>query len=149
MAKLTCAGRVGERVVRPPEGARPMEPWVQEEIEQLVAEYGTVPPPWAVYNEHPYSMRWRMGDGEGHLIVWWEWWPRLGFTEQQKIEYFREWPPPHCWLAFLIEAVWGVDRFEERDYLRPYFERTTALGFGTHRDYERDLEDPKWHDRRA
>ncbi len=97
------------------EVAKPMEPWMLDEVVRLVAEHGTVPPPWVMHNEHPYSMRWRMGDGEGHREVWWAWWPQQGFTEQQKIEYFRKWPPPHCWLAFLIEAVWGVDTFEERD----------------------------------
>lgn len=123
-----------------------MEPWMQEEIDQLIAEHETVPPPWVMYNEHPYSMRWRMGDGEGHLVVWWEWWPKQEFTEQQRIDYFRKWPPPHCWLAFLIEAVWGVDTFEERDCLTPYFELTSKLGFGTQQDYEQDLDDPKWHE---
>jgi hypothetical protein len=126
-----------------------MEPWMIEEVERLVAEHGTVPPPWVVYNEHPYSMRWRMGDGEGHLLVWWAWWSEQGFSEQEKLEYFRPWLPPPCWLAFLIEAVWNVDTFEERDRLAPYFERTAALGFGSQQDYERDLADPNWHDRRG
>jgi hypothetical protein len=136
-----------ERVVRPAEGARLMEPWMQEEIDALVAEHGTVPPPWVVYDEHPYSICWRMGGGEAHKEVWWEWWAQQGFTEEQKIAYFRRWPPPHCWLAFLIEAVWGVDTFEERDHLTPYFEQTAALGFGNQQEYQRDLADPKWHKR--
>jgi hypothetical protein len=90
-----------------------------------------------------------MGDGEGHMIVWWEWWPQQvqGLTESEKIAYFRRWPPPHCWLAFLIEAVWGVDTFKKRHELAQYFERTADLGFGTQQDYERDLADPKWHAR--
>ena len=122
-----------------------MEPWVQEEIDRLVSESGTVPPPWFVFNEHPYSICWRMGGGESHRIVWWQWWLQQAFTEEQKIEYFRRWPPPYCWLAFLIEAVWGVDTYENRDNLASYFQRTEALGFGSQRDYERDLDDPKWH----
>jgi hypothetical protein len=61
--------------------------------------------------------------------------------------YFRRWPPPHCWLAFLIEAVWGVDTFEQRDNLARSFERTAALGFGGRDDYERDLDDHKWLER--
>jgi hypothetical protein len=124
-----------------------MEPWMRGEIDAFVAEHGSVPPPWAVYDEHPYSICWRMGDGESHKELWWAWWEKEGFTEDQKVAYFRKWPPPHCWLAFLIEAVWGVDTFEERDNLGPYFERTAALGFGTQQDYERDLDDSKWHKR--
>ena len=45
------------------------------------------------------------------------------------------------------EAVWGVDTFDEQANLTPYFERTSALGFGSQEDYERDLEDPKWLER--
>jgi hypothetical protein len=121
-----------------------MEPWMREEVEALVAEHGSVPPPWVVYREHPYSIRWRMGDGEAHKELWWAWWEQSRLSEEQKIVYFRRWPPPHCWLAFLIEAVWGVDTFEERDKLGPYFDRTAELGFGSQLDYERDLHDSKW-----
>ncbi len=120
---------------------------MQEEVDRLIAEHGTVPPPWVVYHEHPYSMCWRMGDGESHKELWRGWGGKQGFSEDQKVAYFRRWPPPHCWLAFLIEAVWGVGTFEERDILAPYFERTEALGFGSQQEYERDLEDPKWHKR--
>src|SRR6266540_4386494 len=120
-----------------------MEPWMLEEIDQLVAEHGTVPPPWVVYDEHPYSIGWRMGDGEGLRMLWWLWWPQQGYSEEEKIAYFRKWPPPHCWLAFLIEAIWGVDTYAERDKLGLFFERTTRLGFGSQREYEQDLADPK------
>ena len=124
-----------------------MEPWMQGEIDRLSAGHGTVPPPWAVFDEHPYSICWRMGGGESHLMVWWGWWAQQGFTEDQKVAYFRRWPPPHCWLAFLIEAIWGVDTSEEGDDLAPYFERTAAMGFGGREDYERDLDDPGWQER--
>jgi hypothetical protein len=138
------AARARDPGVRRPEGSRLMEPWMQEEVDALVAEYGAVPPPWVVYSEHPYSICWRMGGGESHKEVWWEWWQQQGLSEDQKMAYFQRWPPPPCWLAFLIEAVWGVDTYDERDNLGPYFERTAALGFGSQKDYERDLNDPKW-----
>jgi hypothetical protein len=124
-----------------------MEPWMQRKIDRLVAAHGAVPPPWVVYDAHPYSICWRMGSGEGHKMEWWEWWPRQGFTEDQRIAYFRRWPPPHCWLAFLIGAVWDVDTLEEDADLAPYFARTAVLGFGSGQDYERDLNDPKWLER--
>jgi hypothetical protein len=123
-----------------------MKPWMQEYADKLTTQYGTLPPPWVVYNEHPYSICWRMGGGESHLMLWWEWWPRQELTEEQKIAYFRPWPPPPCWLEFLIEAIWIVNASEEED-LSPYFERTAALGFGTQEDFERDLDDPKWLER--
>jgi hypothetical protein len=88
-----------------------------------------------------------MGGGEGHMMVWSEWWPRQAFTEDQRIAYFRRWPPPHCWLVFLIGAVWDVDTCDEEANLSPYFARTAALGFGSEQDYERDLDDPKWLER--
>ena len=58
-----------------------MQPWIQGEIDRLVAEHGAVPPSWVMYHEHPFSICWRMGGGESHLIVWWEWWPEQGFSE--------------------------------------------------------------------
>jgi hypothetical protein len=124
-----------------------MEPWMQREIESLVAEHGDVPPGWVMYDEHPYSIWWRMGGGESHQLVWWNWWRSQGFTEDQRIAYFRRWPPPHRWLFFLIEAVWDVDTWEGDADLTPYFERTAALGFGSEHDYERDIDDPKWLER--
>jgi hypothetical protein len=124
------------------------EEWMQQEVDGLVTQYGMVPPPWVVYQEHPYSICWRMGGGETHLMVWREWWPQQAFTEDQKIAYFRRWPPPYCWLPLLIEAIWQVDTFAEDDEvteeLALYFGRTSALGFGGQADYERDLDDPKW-----
>jgi hypothetical protein len=124
-----------------------MEPWMKAEVAALVADHGTVPPPWVDYHEHPYSICWRMGGGESYVMLWAEWWRQQGLTEDQKVAYFRLWPPPHCWLAFLIEAVWGVDASAEGADLDPYFERTTALGLGSRQEYERDLNDPRWLER--
>ena len=69
------------------------------------------------------------------------------FHRRPKIAYFRRWPPPYCWLIFLIGAVWDVDTSEEEANLPPHFERTAALGFGSQQDHERDLDDPKWLER--
>lgn len=124
------------------------EGWMAAEIVKLEVKYGTVPPPWVVYNEHPYSICWRMGSGEPHIMLWWEWWSRQNFIEDRKLEYFRQYPPPHCWLLFLIEALWDVDVITEEDNLSPYFSRTSELEFGNEEDYEKDLEDPKWLEER-
>lgn len=122
-----------------------MEEWMNTEISRLEAEYKTVPPPWVLFNEHPYSMRWRMGDGEAHIELWWEWWKKQNLSENQRIDYFRLYKPPHCWLKFLIEAIWEIQGFENEKDLDPFFNQTKELGFGSRKDYERDLEDPKWH----
>ena len=84
-----------------------------------------------------------MGGGESHIMLWWEWWPQQTMTEVERIAYFRRWPPPHCWLPFLIEALWGVDVFEYEGDIS-YFEKTDALGFGSEQDFDRDNDDPKW-----
>jgi hypothetical protein len=34
--------------------------FMREEVKRLAAHFGTVPPPWVVYDEHPYSICWRM-----------------------------------------------------------------------------------------
>lgn len=111
--------------------------FMREEVNRLAAQYGTVPPPWVVSNEHPYNIGWRMGAGESHRELWWEWWEQQRLTADERIAYFRRWPPPHCWLARLIEAIWGVDRSGGDDRQLPYFERTAALGFGAGRSMNR------------
>lgn len=121
-----------------------MKPWMRTQIDSFLAEHGAVPPPWAVFDLHPHSIGWRMGSGESHQWLWGEWWEQQAYSEPQKIDYFRRWPPPHAWLAFVIEAVWGVDTIDGEEHLGPYFERTAALGFGSQHDYERDLDDPRW-----
>jgi hypothetical protein len=75
-----------------------MESRMRPAVDALVAEYGTVPPPWVVYFEHPYNIGWRMGSGQGHLLLWWAWWDAQGFSEEQKVAYF------HRWLATLLLA---------------------------------------------
>jgi hypothetical protein len=117
---------------------------MQGEIDALIAKHGTVPPPWAVAHEHPSNMCWRMGGGESHMMLWSEWWPQQNLTEAQKIEYFRRWSPPHCWLAFVMEAIWDVDDYEDDETLAPFFDRLEALGFGSRQDYVSDFHDSKW-----
>lgn len=114
--------------------------------DELVAEHGAVPPPWAMFDYHPYSMGWRMGAGETHAQLWWAWWSLQKFSQEQMVDYFRRWPPPHCWLAAVIQAIWDIDVFDEERQLAPFFERLASWGFGTQRDYELDLEDPAWLD---
>ncbi len=126
-----------------------MSDWYSTEVKRLTAKYGEVPPPWTVYNEHPFSMCWRMGGGETHIMAWRRWWKEQTFSEGERLNYFRRWPPPHCWLVFLIEATWDVevpDPVAENDSADEYFRRCEVLGFGSKSEYLEDLDDPKWLD---
>lgn len=118
--------------------------WIKDEIDRLHEEYGTVPPPWILYNGHPYSIYWRMA-GEWHMEMFWTWWREQGNTrnEHNRIEYFRQFSPPARWLKWMIDAVWDPQilaggRSDNFDY-SPYFARLEALGFGSQEDFERDF----------
>ncbi len=132
-----------------------MEEW-QQEMQQLKAEYGTVPPPWIVFpNEHPYSLFWRMGSGEAHLMLWWAWWQQEQYDEAARIAYFRQWSPPACWLEWMAEAIWeypdeaDVEDEQDEDDNIARFAWIEQLGFGSRAEFERDLADPKWLNRDA
>ena len=123
--------------------------WMTAEIDRLIREYGAVPPPWVAFPDtHPYSICWRMGAGEGHIMVFGHWWQNQNVSEDERIAYFRKWPPPPRWLAWMTNAVWDVesDDEDEETYLAPYFEQVERLGFGTKAEYEEDLDDPQWLD---
>lgn len=120
--------------------------WVKDEIAELVARHGAVPPPWFVFpNTHPYQIVWRMGAGESFIMIFGAWWKsqKPAMSETQRIEYFRQWPPPPRWLVWMIDVLWDLPDEELNDPdafdYSPYFARTEALGFGTEEEYERDL----------
>jgi len=117
-----------------------METRIQKLADSYTAKYGTVPPPYAVFDDHPFSLRWRMGPGEDFIRMWWTWWVERPFSEVEKLTYFQEWPPPHRWLGFVINAVWDVDPDQDAERAATCFDRTSALGFGDRKDYERELQ---------
>lgn len=122
-----------------------MDEWIQSEINKLQNKYGDIPPPWGIFpEEHPYSICWRMGIGESHIMVWSAWWDEQNYNESERIAYFQKWKPSPCWLDWMIEAIWDINTFEDNLNLMPYFSRLEALGFGSKEDFERDLDDPKW-----
>ena len=43
--------------------------------------------------------------------------------------------------------IWDIDTFDREGELAAFLERLASWGFGTQRDYERDLEDPAWLER--
>ena len=128
-------------------------PHEQHEIDEIVAKHGgTMPPLWAAFpGVHPYDICWRMGGGEAYKYLYWKWWSvfNANLTEEQRIEYFRKYPPDPCWLKVMIDQIWDIRPFELEDGpdsfdYTPYFKRTEELGFGSEADHERDMDDPKW-----
>lgn len=127
----------------------PTPPWIIEGLAALRTDYGEVPPPWIVFpGEHPYSICWRMGGGESHLLLWQHWWESQSWLVAQRLAYFRQWPPPPRWLVWVATAVWDldleVDEDEEQTAYAPYFTELERQGLGTWVDYEQDIDDPKW-----
>src|SRR5436190_1963803 len=105
--------------------------WYKRRLADYAATYGAVPPPW-VYaeNSHPYSIRWRMGEGETLLLVFHEWWEQQHWSETERVTYFRQWPPPR-WIPWMADALWDLQPWEgegEFDHA-PHFARIRELGF--------------------
>lgn len=127
--------------------------WVESRITELLGEHGAVPPPWFAFPDtHPYSICWRMGTGESHVMVFNAWWDRrkIDLSESQRVAYFRKWPPPPRWLTWMIDVIWDLRPWELDDPdafdYSPYFDKVERLGFGSEADFDRDMNDPKWLD---
>ncbi|EMB13466.1 hypothetical protein [Rhodopirellula europaea] len=118
------------------------EKWYRDRASQMVAKYGDFPPPW-VYadNSHPYSIGWRMGDGESHLTAFDEWWVQQDKSFDDRIAYFRKWPAPPRWCGWMADAIWDLEPWESEgdfDYTE-YFSKLKKLGFEGTDEYEADL----------
>lgn len=119
-----------------------------------VSKGGPLPPPWVNCYEHPYSMFWRMGGGEDIIVKWWNWWRKQPFTEEEKIAYFTDEKftrPPHCWLSFVVTAIWDEDNEDDDEPLEKLsptiaacYERLKDVGLGGYEDFQKDLNDEKW-----
>ncbi|MBC8139399.1 MAG: hypothetical protein H8F28_26275 [Fibrella sp.] len=122
--------------------------WMQREIERLTHQIGDVPPPWTFSpNSHPYSIEWRMGAGEGYLMVLARWWESANLDEAERIAYFRKYPPPPRWLQWMIDTLWDIRSWEQEEFdYTPYFDRVQEMGFGSKADFDKDISDPKWLD---
>ena len=118
--------------------------WYLKASKELIEKYGDVPPPW-IYAPtfHPYSIGWRMGGGETHIMILSEWLDQENLSFNARVEYLRKYPSPPRWYLWIIHFLWKVDaeEFDETDYI-PYFEKLEKLGFNntdqfTH-DFNRD-----------
>lgn len=124
------------------------EAWYQTHVAEMLAKHGDIPPPWIyAHNSHPFSMGWRMGSGETHIMVFWDWWKKQAKPFEERIAYFRKWPAPPRWCGWMAEAIWDFEASEEDgevfDYSN-YFEQLRALGFVGTEKYEEDLADENY-----
>lgn len=121
--------------------------WYLKHSKQLIEKYGDVPPPW-IYEPkaHPYNICWRMGGGESHVMVLWEWLDQENKSQGQRIEYLRKYPPPVIWLRWAADFIWelGEDSWEEDFDWLPYFNQLKELGFEGVEDFEKEFNDDKW-----
>lgn len=100
--------------------------WIEERIDELIEQYGAVPPPWfMIPDTHPHEIGWRMGAGEAHIMVFSSWWEKekADLDEEAKIEYFRKWPPPPRWLVWMIEVLWDIRPWESSSDQNPSITR--------------------------
>ena len=128
------------------------EAWYHDYLHKQMEKYGDFPPPYVLApDEHPLSMFWRMGGGESHLMVFFEWFESQFKTHEAKIEYLLKWPIPPCWFGWVVETIWPIsddvtramEKGEEYDY-SPYFEKLTAYGFRNTDKFEADFNDERW-----
>jgi hypothetical protein len=96
-------------------------------VEEL-REHGYVRPPWQFMDEHPYSIGWRMGGGESHLLMFSAWWSRLAPDEPSRVAWVRRWAPTPTWLPWAARLIWP-ELDEEED--EPAVERLEAAGLGS------------------
>ncbi len=80
-------------------------------IDTLIAKeldvHGDLAPPWARYPEIPNgSIGWRMGGGEGWLMMWWQWLARLPTDRAVRLAYLRRHPPaPRSWTRSAMSVI--------------------------------------------
>lgn len=123
------------------------EKWYLDHVASMVESHGDMPPPWIYLEDsHPYSMAWRMGSGETHVMAFGEWWEQQDKTVDERVQYFRKWPPPPRWLAWMVDAVWDLEPWESEDEFdyTPYLEKLKNLGFEGTDDYESDLDNEEY-----
>ncbi len=109
---------------------------LDEAVAEHVARDGEVVPPWKAYPEiERFSIGWRMGSGEWHMMVWWRWWDSAGWDEPRRLDYFRKHQPPTQWLDWAAEAVWSPDESDDADLEHEGVRRLAAHGIGSYEEW--------------
>jgi hypothetical protein len=116
-------------------GSFDREAFLRASLDEALREQGrTSPlPPWIRHPEIPrYSIGWRMGDGEGYLVLWWTW--AEGRSAEEKTAYFREFAPIETeWVDWVGMQIVDDDEEEDDDtsfeaQIRKYGEAIAHLG---------------------
>jgi hypothetical protein len=118
--------------------------WYIKASEEWLATHGDVPPPW-VYspNAHPYSLEWRMGGGESHIMVLSEWLDQQDFEQEARIVYMKKYPPPPRWLQWAVRFIWSLQTTKDIDFSH-YFKELKALCFEGVDRFDEDFNDERW-----
>jgi len=112
-----------------------------------VAAHGVVLPPWTAYPDiERFSIGWRMGNGEWHLMVWWHWWERDRPDEASRIAYFRAWPPPVEWLDWAAIGIWPDLDDDDTSDPDAAVRRLAGHGIGCHLAWRTWLEEAERDD---
>ncbi|MCX4241133.1 hypothetical protein [Paraliomyxa miuraensis] len=84
-------------------------------IAKALDEHGDLAPPWARHPDIPKdSIGWRMGAGEGWLMMWWQWMERQPTDRTWRLAYLqRHAPAPRSWQR---SAMWVLDPTAKEDY---------------------------------
>ena len=118
------------------------EQWYIEGVQAYLAKYGEVPPPWIFAPEyHPYSIGWRMGSGESHMMYLDEWMSQQKMSFAEKVNYLHRYPAPPRWYQWLVHFLWDDLPYdmEDQDYLK-YFEKLNELGFKLADQFQEDFD---------
>lgn len=120
--------------------------WYITHSQKLIAEYGDVPPPWIYESRaHPYSICWRMGGGESHIMILGEWKSQQQFSEEDKINYCKKYNPPPAWLRWVCRFIWNLeDSYGKNFDFSPYFEKLKSYGFKDVEKFDEDFNSDKW-----
>jgi len=121
--------------------------WYKTHSKRLINQYGDVPPPW-IYEPraHPSSICWRMGGGESHVMILWEWMDQQNKNKEERIAYLKKYPPPPMWMKWAAQFIWNLgDESWKLDFdYQPYFIQLKELDFEGVDDFEKDFNDDKW-----
>lgn len=102
---------------------------IQDRIAAEVAEHGDVPPLWTAFPDYgPYSMGWRMGDGELYSAAWTVWSESLDWSEEQRLAYLRRYSAPAEWRETVARFLGNLDFYADAAEVERYMARAEALG---------------------
>jgi len=116
--------------------------WYIKASKELIEKYEDIPPPW-VYgpNMHPYSIGWRMGGGESHVMILGEWLEQEELSFDDRVNYLKKYPAPPRWYLWIIHFLWDVDTDVLEDAeCTPYLKQLAELGFAGTKDFSEDFE---------